>query len=347
MLVRPQPADPISAVWLQAGDRIAFEVVDPGDLAAHRRWVDRDPLQPWPTPDGSTAALRDPLPSRVAQVVELLSVTPFTDPLAPGLPLVQVAWSQADALLRSLSRRDLDRTRRSGSYGARAGTWCPHITDAWSTDPREPRSSPRTAPQRRQFDNRRVVAHRRGRPAQRWRGPFADADGFPYTLSVEVVLPSTAHASVDNLASLLDAVPGSFGAVVDTETFEPPVLRFVTGALGPRPPAGSDLLARYEVGSGAAGNVPANVLRVLEHDANVGGPIRTPVYQTVPGVIVRNPVAASGGSDPDDLDAVRRDAPEAFVAVPRRAVLAADLAVAATADPAVRQQYVRVEQIGR
>jgi hypothetical protein len=44
-----------------------------------------------------------------------------------------------------------------------------------------------------------------------------------------------------------------------------------------------------------------------------------------------------GGADPTPLDVVRRDAPEAFAVEPRRAVLPADHAEAAAADPAVQR----------
>ena len=55
----------------------------------------------------------------------------------------------------------------------------------------------------------------------------------------------------------------------------------------------------------------------------------------------RNPAAATGGLDATPLAAARRDAPEAFAAELRRAVIPADYAVAATEDIAVRRAIAR------
>jgi len=54
-------------------------------------------------------------------------------------------------------------------------------------------------------------------------------------------------------------------------------------------------------------------------------------------VAARNPAAATGGLDGTTLAVARRDAPEEFAAEPRRAVIPADYAAAAAADPAVKR----------
>jgi predicted phage baseplate assembly protein len=105
--------------------------------------------------------------------------------------------------------------------------------------------------------------------------------------------------------------------------------------VGQAPPLGSLVSAAYEVGGGTRGNVAANALGLLEQNTAVPG--QPPSWQTVAGVTVRNPVAASGGVDPMPLDDVRRDAPEAFAADPRRAVLPADHAAAVATDPLVER----------
>ncbi len=345
VLVRPQPADPLGATWLAPGDRIVFEVVDPGSLDAHRKWVDRDPSQPWPVLDSAgNGSFRSPLASRAAQVVELVAVAPISDPLAPpGVVLTQVTWRIEDALVRDYPV-GVDTSVGAPAVTIARGCVVPahhaRVVDGPLGTTVAPRPSEGDLP---------------GAPIAAWSLPGCgalrdggwglsrDADGFPTLLEVLVALPSTVLAGVDIVPSLLEAPAADFAAVVDTEVHETPVLRFRTGALGVAPPAGSDLFARYEVGSGAVGNVPANALSVLERDANAGTLVREPDFQPIAATVVgaRNPVPATEGRDVDPLDDVRRDAPEAFVAEPRRAVLALDLAAAARRAPGVRQATAR------
>ena len=175
-------------------------------------------------------------------------------------------------------------------------------------------------------------------------GLSRDADGLPHQVDLTLELPSLVSAGADVITTLLNAQPGTFAAVIDTEVHEPPVLRFRTGAVGTAPPDGTEVRARYQVGSGSWGNVPANTLTVLERDGALL-PHAVPDYELV-GIdagtglntlVARNPVPATGGNDPDPLDTVRRDAPEAFAAVPRRAVLPVDHATAARRLVFVRQ----------
>lgn len=345
VLVRPQPADPLGAAWLVQGDRLVFEIVDAGDLAAHARWSRRDPAQPWPAADpAGQPVFRSPLASRPAQVVELVAAAPIADPLAPpAMVLTQVWWRPEDALRRSYPVGVDTGAGAPEVTVARAGVVPAHhgrVVDGPVGTTVAPRASEGAGP-----DDATAAWWLPGCGALRDGGPglSRDADGFPSLLEVQAVLPSTVVADVEILPSLLDARPGALAAAVDTEVHEPPVLRLRTGALGAAPPAGSDLLARYEVGSGAVGNVPANALSVLERDANAGTPVRTPDFVAFDPAVVtaRNPVPALGGADPDPLGPVRRDAPQAFAAVPRRAVLPADLAAAARRQPAVRQATAR------
>jgi hypothetical protein len=97
--------------------------------------------------------------------------------------------------------------------------------------------------------------------------------------------------------------------------------------------------AAYEVGGGTIGNIPANVLRVL--DRNVAAPRSEPEWKPVIGLTARNVVDAEGGVPPMPLDEARRDAPEAFAAQPRRAVLPADHATLAAQDPRVQRAAAR------
>jgi predicted phage baseplate assembly protein len=165
-------------------------------------------------------------------------------------------------------------------------------------------------------------------------------DGAPHRLDLRVVLPSGAElAGVPIVDSLLTVPPATLAAVLEIEEHEPPVLRFRTGSVGLTPPLGSTVAAAYEVGGGAAGNLAANALRVLER--NAAGPGGVPAWQTVDGVVARNPVPAAGGRDAAGLAEARRDAPQAFAARPRRALLAADHAAAVSSRSEVQRAAAR------
>ena len=105
--------------------------------------------------------------------------------------------------------------------------------------------------------------------------------------------------------------------VVETENDGVARLRFGDDAMhGKRPNANTRFTASYRVGNGAAGNVGADT---IAH-----------IVTTNSGVFlsITNPMPAAGGIDPEDVEAARRDAPEAFRRQ-ERAVTAADYAAAA------------------
>jgi len=93
-------------------------------------------------------------------------------------------------------------------------------------------------------------------------------------------------------------------------------LRFGDDQHGKRPDPGTAFTAVYRVGNGQAGNVGADAIGHVVSVAS--GSIAR----------VRNPMPAAGGTDPEDVEAVRRDAPQAF-GVQQRAITASDYAVAA------------------
>ena len=93
-------------------------------------------------------------------------------------------------------------------------------------------------------------------------------------------------------------------------------LRFGDDGNGKRPDEGTSFTIDYRVGNGVVGNVGAEAIRHVLLPG--GGSIND----------VRNPIAAAGGVDPEDIEVVRRDAPEAF-RTQERAVTPADYAAAA------------------
>ena len=120
------------------------------------------------------------------------------------------------------------------------------------------------------------------------------------------------HVQRDLLAS--DAAARDF--VVETEDDGRATVRFGDDTHARRPEAGTVFTATYRVGNGVAGNIGADAIAHIV--SNAAGDFEPPT----------NPMAAAGGIEPEPIEAVRRDAPEAF-RTQERAVTAADYAAAA------------------
>lgn len=119
--------------------------------------------------------------------------------------------------------------------------------------------------------------------------------------------------------TLLDSGPNDAVFVVDTDDTGRAILRFGDGTLGRKLPPNPVVRATYRVGNGSIGNVGADSLTLP-----AGGTFP-------PGVTaITNPLPAVGGTDPEDLDVVRTDAPQVFRRVQYRAVTIADYEHAAT-----------------
>jgi hypothetical protein len=123
---------------------------------------------------------------------------------------------------------------------------------------------------------------------------------------------------------LLSSAPGAREFVAETERDGVTYLRFGDGRFGSRPAEGAQLTATYRVGNGEAGNVGADS---LVHVASNDPAVVTDLTNS-PLVSVRNPLAARGGAEPEALERVRQDAPEAF-RTQERAVTTDDYAEAA------------------
>ena len=148
--------------------------------------------------------------------------------------------------------------------------------------------------------------------------------------------PRSARPAVELEATLLGATEpwspqsdllGSDGDtpefVVEVEHDGEATLRFGDGVHGRRPETGTSFEATYRVGNGAAGNVGRDA---IAHVATLQG--------LVLGAV--NPLPAKGGTDPEPADAVRRDAPEAYL-VQQRAVTPDDYARVSERSPRVQR----------
>jgi Baseplate J-like protein len=101
-------------------------------------------------------------------------------------------------------------------------------------------------------------------------------------------------------------------------------LRFGDDTHGRRPEENTDFDATYRVGNGVAGNVGAEAIQHVVLD------VALPIEK------VYNPLPAFGGIDAEDIEAARRDAPQAY-RTQERAVTAADYAEVAGRHPAVQR----------
>lgn len=115
--------------------------------------------------------------------------------------------------------------------------------------------------------------------------------------------------------------------VVESEEDGRMFLRFGDGHLGKIPQAETPLIALYRTGNGQSGNVGANTLIniVIRPDNLPPGPTRTSHFTLLQSALKpTNPLPAQGGVDPEPIEQVRLDAPQAFREVLRRAVTEAD-----------------------
>jgi hypothetical protein len=332
VLVRPPVSGGIGlAGWLPVGSLMGFEVVAVDDLAKQAQWAAgtlETAADVWP---------REPLASRPAQVVRVTSVVPFTDPLNPSVDLVRVFWNESDALTAAVPCSV--EVRGGTCVGvARLGLVSAHhglLVDGPATLAAVDRVTGLPAdPASEQVSDYLMVAA----------GPEADPGlshrpgGRPWQLDVEVTLPNGSIVPATRVTSLLRGPAGGFSVVVDADDELPARLRFRTGVLGLTPPSGSVVNARYQVGAGPDGNAAANTTnRLVRTSTAVGVPC---IWIDVTDadshdVRARNLTPGTGGLAAQSLDDVRRDAPQAYSAQPRRAVLISDLPSFAVQVPTV------------
>jgi hypothetical protein len=121
---------------------------------------------------------------------------------------------------------------------------------------------------------------------------------------------------------LLASKPEDLHFVVEVETDGTPYIRFGDGVLGAHPAPDARLLATYRIGNATPGNIGSDRLGHIV----TGDPI---ILNNAAVTGIRNPLAATGGVDQEDIESVRQNAPSAFRSQ-ARAVTDADYADAAT-----------------
>jgi predicted phage baseplate assembly protein len=173
---------------------------------------------------------------------------------------------------------------------------------------------------------------------------FDPAEAVP-----EITLQGTLHGITDQwspVQDLLGATQLDRVFAVEVESDGTGSLRFATppdpGATseatnGMVPESGTDFVATYRIGNGSAGNVGAESLVYL---AAVDARIQS----------CTNPLPASGGTDPETNDQIRRRAPQAFLSQDpsalQRSVTMADYEALAETNPQVDQAVASLRWMG-
>lgn len=137
--------------------------------------------------------------------------------------------------------------------------------------------------------------------------------------SLYLGMPDTWLPQPDLLAS--DAAATEF--VVECEYDGSALLRFGDDYHGKRPDSGTTFSASYRVGNGTAGNIGLeSIAHIVSNDARL--------------LRASNPLPAKGGSDPENAEDIRRDAPQAF-RTQERAVTPEDYAEVTERHPSVQR----------
>lgn len=301
-------------------------------------------------------------------VVRLTGVRPKTDPLTQQ-SLVVVEWAVEDALPFALSVSRLNEYGQtienvSVAYGnvvlADAGRTREveplPVQQPESQPERQPERHPEKSPRPRlkewpltrqgyvQNSRRQWVhfdAEASATAAMRWEM----RDVKPAIALWEDTLPDEAAsenpaggARWQARADLLSSDRFARDFVVETETDQRTFLRFGDGTLGKRPAPDRPLLAVYRTGSGRQGNVGAHTISTMMlRSHNLSSTDRHQLSNLKSAIqTLYNPLAAAGGTEPEAISEVRRNAPQAF-RTQRRAVTAADYGETAQQYPGVQR----------
>jgi hypothetical protein len=155
----------------------------------------------------------------------------------------------------------------------------------------------------------------------------ADPASWDWVRKLLLALPFDTFFTIDPV-SYRTLTTNSDGSVQsDYDNDDGDTIRFGDGVFGANPDAGMQFTVTYRYGTGATGNVAADAISQLDPAVATQGLLTA----------VNNPLAATGGLDAQTLQSVQRLAPQAFRAVPLRAVLASDYAAAAQTLPWVKR----------
>jgi hypothetical protein len=292
-------------------------------------------------PRSGEAADADPAKRHVVRLTSVIHSDdlgdPLVDPLPGGPEITEIRWDPADALPFALclsARSDPEHGEQFiANVSVARGNMV--LADHGQTLAAEALGTVPAATLFRPADRAGDPCQRAARDPlpPRFRPTLAErplTQGWPYdptapaaaalALPTRGVVPRITLESTLNLDSatwrpqrdLLNSGPAATEFVAEVETDGRATLRFGDDEHGARPNGGTSFTATYRVGNGTAGNIGAEALThiVTPHTEVIG---------------VRNPLAATGGTEPESIEDARKNAPEAF-RVQQRAVTPADYA---------------------
>jgi len=311
---------------LQPGTVLIFEEVMGPDTGDQQ---DADPTKRW--------AVR----LTKVQSVDYLNRA-LVDPLN-GLPITRIWWAAADALPFPLcisSQTDAAHgSKEVVNVSVARGNIVPADHGLWQdwedlgTVP-DPPPAPVTAASCTCGSPNPIDVVRPRYFPQLSKSPLTFAGSFDPTAAASTFLGGTTAASPvlqvrdeqnrewTILDDLLSSDESQMVAVAEIERDNTVFLRFGDGQYGMAPEAGESFQARYRVGNGSAGNVGRDALAHIVTNAAIA--------------VVRNPLAAAGGTDPESMEHIRQEAPYAF-RTQLRAVTQDDYGAMAALDPAIRE----------
>jgi len=336
---------------LVAGMVVIFEeVLGPQTGAAE----DADPAHRWPVRLTAVEAAQDPIGNLFA-----------TPPSSAPLDVTRIAWSSADALPFAVCVSSLVEGAGQGSGASffdgvsvvlgnnaladngrtildealpfvpavnpalvlPSGGGCERCSTAVSDTEPPIRYSPQLASGPLTFAEVYAASDSTGAPA-----PAVNATTARQLTGILPAITLTIPPSADVWSPVLDLLHSGAESkefVAETEDDGTTTLRFGDGTFGREVIAGDIYHARYRVGVGTTGNVGADSLcRIASDD---------PVLASNVIVAITNPLAASGGLDPETLDSVRANAPWAFNTQERAVTLADYGTMAQQVDPTLEQ----------
>lgn len=281
-------------------------------------------------------------------VVRLTKVVRTVDPLK-GQSLTRVTWAPEDALPMGLcvNRLDDDGIAQAMAVargnvllvdqGRRREQWWPATAPWVGTPP----IVPPPGIVRGQRTTRFLLE--RG-PLSRWRHAddhtalaLLDASAPETMVTVRAFRTPSEWIDFDVAGDLIEVGPSKPAIVAEDLDDGRAFVRFGDGEHGVAPPEGSYARATTRTGRGSAGNVGIDAISHILH-TETGAPPKIE--------LIRNPIPAKGGRDPETLDAARARLPVAFRAPLRRAVTAADYVTIARRHDGVADAAARLRWTG-
>jgi len=255
---------------------------------------------------------------------------PLTDELT-GRPIVEIAWSDLDALPFALCLSGtVDGVPLSDLSVARGNVVLADHGRTIAGESLDPPTVPAIGRYRPQVQRTGIAFRTPYDDAAARHAPAAAATGQDPRGALAAIVLRGGTETWTPQRDLLSSDRFAEEFVVETGEDASVSLRFGDGIYG-RPPS-SGLKATYRIGNGQAGNVGAEAIAhvVAEIDD-----VRR----------VRNPLPAVGGAEPEPMEQVRLYAPQAFRSQ-RRAVTEQDYADAAQSHPDVQKAVARLRWTG-